>query len=242
MARILLVEDEPALAATLRDILIDEGHRFMVESRGAAGLERALREKPSLVLLDVMLPEIDGFTLCRELRQRGLDCPVLMLTAKGRVDDRVRGLDAGADDYLVKPFSTKELLARVRALLRRSERTKKGSSFVLEMDAVRIDFVRREASRAGEPLDLSAREYEMLRLLAERVGEPVTRAEFLDRVWEYHSFPTTRTVDNHIAKLRAKIEPTPENPRWITTVHGTGYRLEKIAAVDSSGPRTFTET
>lgn len=213
------------MRTALQDCLMAEGYRVLTASDGEGGLHRALKEKPDLVILDVMMPRLDGFALCTELRQRGLDIPVLMLTAKGFVQDRVRGLDAGADDYLVKPFSTDELIARVRALLRRVRRTK-GSVHELVLGDVKIDFVHYKALRKHKSLTLSTREFAMLRLLAEAGGEPVTRERFLDVVWGYTAFPTTRTVDNHIAALRAKIEPDPDQPQWIHTVHGVGYRLD----------------
>jgi len=172
-----------------------------------------------------MMPRLDGYALCAELRRLSLPVPVLMLTARGRVEDRVRGLDAGADDYLVKPFSTDELLARVRALLRRV-RKQAAVPGILRLGRVEIDLPRRKASRGGNPLYLTAREFAMLSLMLETPGEPVTRERFLDVVWGCTAFPTTRTVDTHIAALRAKIEENPEEPRWIKTVHGTGYRLE----------------
>ena len=163
--------------------------------------------------------------LCAELRRLANPVPVLMLTAKGQVEDRVRGLDAGADDYLVKPFSTEELLARVRARLRRGQKTS-ATLKDLRLGDVRIDFVQQLAWRGKTPLHLTAKEFAMLRLMLESPGEPVSRERFLDVVWGYNSFPTTRTVDNHIASLRGKIERDPERPRWIKTVHGVGYRFE----------------
>ena len=192
---------------------------------GELGLERALKEKPDLILLDIMLPKLDGFALCAELRRLSLDVPLLMLTAKGQVQDRVTGLDAGADDYLVKPFSTDELLARVRALLRRTHRSGHAPT-TLSMGEAQIDLLKQTALRGRKPVHLTAKEFAMLRLMAEAQGEPVTRERFLDVVWGYTAFPTTRTVDNHIASLRAKLEPDPDQPRWIKTVHGVGYRLE----------------
>jgi DNA-binding response OmpR family regulator len=174
-----------------------------------------------------MMPKLDGYALCAALRRLGLATPVLMLTAKGQVEDRVTGLDAGADDYLVKPFSTDELLARVRALLRRVQR-QTSAVHELQLGEVRLDFVRQQALRGKKELHLTIKEFAMLRLLADAGGEPVSRERFLDEVWGYATFPTTRTVDNHIANLRAKLEPDPENPRWIKTVHGIGYRLEKM--------------
>jgi DNA-binding response OmpR family regulator len=221
----LIIEDEKPMRVALRDILEGKGYRVLCAADGAAGLVMALSEKPELILLDIMLPKLDGFALCSELRRLTSAVPVLMLTAKAQVDDRVTGLDAGADDYLVKPFSTDELLARVRALLRR---TRRQSRIVagLKLGCVEIDFVKQRAWRRREIIHLTAKEFAVLRLLAEAQGEPVTRERFLDVVWGYAAFPTTRTVDNHIAGLRAKIEPDPESPRWIKTVHGVGYRLE----------------
>jgi DNA-binding response OmpR family regulator len=223
-ARILVIEDELPMRTALQDCLEDEGYRVLTAADGESGLSRALKEKPDLILLDIMLPRMDGFALCEELRRVGQVTPVLMLTAKGFVQDRVRGLDAGADDYLVKPFSTEELLARVRALLRR--KTKTNAPKVIALGDAKVDFARQKAWMKRKPLSLTAKEFAMLRLMAEAVGEPVTRERFLDVVWGYTAFPTTRTVDNHIAALRAKIEKDPDNPRWIQTVHGVGYRLE----------------
>jgi DNA-binding response OmpR family regulator len=222
--RLLIIEDELPMRTALHDCLEAEQYRVLTAADGESGLKRALDEKPDLVLLDVMLPRLDGFAVCAELRRLSRTVPVLMLTAKGQIEDRVTGLDAGADDYLTKPFSTDELLARVRALLRRVQRQTPGPQ-VLNLGDVRIDFVRQEALRGHAPLHLTAKEFAMLRLLAESAGEPVTRDRFLDLVWGYAAFPTTRTVDNHIASLRAKIEPDPDQPCWIETVHGVGYRL-----------------
>jgi DNA-binding response OmpR family regulator len=225
MSRILIVEDELAMRTALKDCLEIEGHRVLVAPDGEAGLKKALEEKPDLVLLDIMMPRLDGYAVCAELRRVGNSVPVLMLTAKGQVDDRVTGLDAGADDYLVKPFSTEELLARVRALLRRTQRHAK-SVTLLALGETKIDLVKQTAVRGRKQLHLTAKEFAMLRLLAESPGEPVSRERFLDVVWGYGSFPTTRTVDNHIASLRAKVESDPDEPRWIKTVHGVGYKLE----------------
>ncbi len=225
MERILIIEDELPMRTALKDVLEGEGYRVLTAADGPDGLERAIAEKPDLILLDLMLPRLDGFAVCAELRRLQHTEPILMLTAKGQVEDRVRGLDVGADDYLVKPFSTEELLARVRALFRRAQRPTRALT-TLTLGDVRIDFVRQQAWRGRRPLHLTAKELAMLRLLAEAEGEPVTREQFLDIVWGYTAFPTTRTVDTHVASLRGKIEKDPENPRWIKTVHGVGYRLE----------------
>jgi DNA-binding response OmpR family regulator len=224
-ARILIIEDEAPMRTVLKDILDGEGFRALTATDGESGLRAAVDEKPDLILLDVMLPKLDGFALCAEIRRLTVEAPVLMLTAKGRIEDRVTGLDSGADDYLVKPFSAEELLARVRALLRPVRRRSRIVTR-LEFDDIRIDFLRQTARRGRSPIQLTAREFAMLRLMAEAAGEPVTRDRFLDVVWGCAAFPTTRTVDNHIASLRAKLEPDPENPKWIRTVHGIGYRLE----------------
>jgi DNA-binding response OmpR family regulator len=223
--RILIIEDETPMRTALADLLLSEGYRPLTAVDGESGLKRALAEKPDLILLDVMMPRLDGFALCAELRRLANDVPVLMLTAKGQIEDRVTGLDAGADDYLVKPFSMVELLARVRALLRRMERKAK-SPVKLKLGEVEIDLARQTAFRGKKQIHLTAKEFAMLRLLAEAEGEPVTRERFLDVVWGYTAFPTTRTVDNHVSGLRAKIEKNPDEPRWLKTVHGVGYRLE----------------
>jgi len=225
MERLLVIEDELPMRTALSDALGAEGYRVLTAADGEAGLRRALEEKPDLILLDIMMPRMDGFTVCAELRRLANTTPILMLTAKGQVEDRVRGLDVGADDYLVKPFSTEELLARVRALLRRVRKQTRAAT-TLALGGVEVDLARQTARRGRRELHLTAREFAMLRLLAESPGEPVARERFLDVVWGYTAFPTTRTVDNHIASLRAKIEPDPEEPRWIKTVHGVGYKLE----------------
>ncbi len=223
--RILIIEDELPMRRALEDVLTGEGYRVFSAADGESGLQRALAEKPDLILLDLMLPRLDGYSVCAELRRLENPVPILMLTAKGQVEDRVMGLDAGADDYLVKPFSTEELLARVRALLRRTQRHAK-APIKLSLGEAEIDLVRQRAFRGRKELHLTAKEFAMLRLLAEAGGEPVSRERFLDVVWGYAAFPTTRTVDNHIASLRSKLETNPEDPRWIKTVHGVGYRLE----------------
>jgi DNA-binding response OmpR family regulator len=225
MSRILIIEDETPMRTALADVLEGEGYRALAAADGEAGLRKAVAEKPDLILLDVMMPKLDGFAVCAELRRLGHVTPVLMLTAKGQIEDRVAGLDVGADDYLVKPFSTEELLARVRALLRRTQRLGK-SPTKLTLGDVEIDLARQTAGRGRKAIHLTAKEFAMLRLLAEAAGEPVSREKFLDVVWGYAAFPTTRTVDTHIGSLRAKLEKNPESPRWLKTVHGVGYRLE----------------
>jgi DNA-binding response OmpR family regulator len=225
MARILIIEDETPMRTALKDVVENEGYRAITAADGESGLKRALEEKPDLILLDVMMPKLDGFEVCAELRRLANPVPILMLTAKGQIEDRVSGLDAGADDYLVKPFSTEELLARVRALLRRFQKHNKLPA-KLKLGEVEIDLARQTASRGKKAIHFTAKEFAMLRLMADAPGEPVTRERFLDVVWGYASFPTTRTVDNHIASLRGKIEGDPNAPKWIKTVHGVGYRLD----------------
>lgn len=225
MSRILIIEDETPMRTALADVLADEGYRALTAADGEIGLRKAIAEKPDLILLDVMMPKLDGFAVCAELRRLGHTMPVLMLTAKGQIEDRVNGLDAGADDYLVKPFSTEELLARVRALLRRAQRHGK-SPVKFKLGEVEIDLARQTATRGRKTVHLTAKEFAMLRLLAEADGEPVSREKFLDVVWGYAAFPTTRTVDTHIGSLRAKLEKNSESPRWLKTVHGVGYKLE----------------
>src|SRR5688500_8243475 len=190
--RLLIIEDELAMRTALCETLQAEGYKVRAAADGATGLERALSEEHDLILLDIMMPRLDGFELCRELRRRGRRTPVLMLTAKGLINDRVQGLDAGADDYLVKPFSMRELLARVRALLRRAERADSAPE-TLTLGGTVIDFVRQSALRDGKALELSQKEFAILRLMASHPGETISRETFLDEVWEYNAWPTTRT-------------------------------------------------
>ena len=225
MPRILIAEDGRAMRIALADRLEAEGYRIIAAADGLDALEKALAQPPELALLDVMMPRLDGFTLCSRLRKLGHTYPILMLTAKGQIDDRVQGLDAGADDYLVKPFSTAELLARIRALHRRTQ-TDSPTPDAIQLDGITIDFRKQTVRMKKVAIELTAKEFAMLRMLAEANGEPVSRNDFLDRVWGYATFPTTRTIDNHIANLRHKLEPNPESPRFIKTVHGIGYRLE----------------
>ncbi|MGI9239720.1 MAG: response regulator transcription factor [Verrucomicrobiales bacterium] len=217
--RILIVEDELPMRTALADTLADQGYRPLTAADGESGLQRALEEQPDLILLDVMMPGRSGYSVATELRRLGQSTPILMLTAKGQIEDRVDGLDSGADDYLIKPFSTRELLARVRALLRRNH-PESAAAETLRLGDCTIDFTRQTAERAGDPMPLTAKEFAVLKLLAEREGEPVSRDEFLDIVWGYAAFPTTRTVDNHIASLRTKLDTDK-----IKTVHRVGYKL-----------------
>jgi two-component system alkaline phosphatase synthesis response regulator PhoP len=222
--RLLLIEDEPGLVLTLRDRLTREGYALESCADGESGLERAAREPFDLVLLDVMLPRLNGFDVLRELRKRGVDTPVIMLTAKGQVVDKVVGLKLGADDYVTKPFEMVELLARIEAKLRRAPAVVHPSDGY-HFDEVRVDFRRAEVTKAGAPLDLSAREFQLLKYFIEHRGATLTREELLNEVWGYNSMPSTRTVDVHVAWLRQKIEPNPRHPQYILTVHGMGYKF-----------------
>lgn len=222
MQRILIIEDEPDMALGLRDNFEFEGYAVSVARDGEEGLNQALAEKPDLIILDVMMPRMNGLDVCRQLRGRNVDAPIIMLTARGQEMDKVIGLEIGADDYVTKPFSLQELLARVRAILRRQARR---SIEAYRFGDIDLDFKRYQASKDGRPLDLSPREYEILKYMVERRGETVTREQLLDEVWGYDNYPLTRTIDNHIAKLRHKIEPAPAEPRYIITIHRIGYRF-----------------
>jgi two-component system alkaline phosphatase synthesis response regulator PhoP len=222
--RLLLIEDEPGLVLTLRDRFTREGYAVETSADGESGLERASREAFDLVLLDVMLPRMNGFDVLRELRKRGTETPVIMLTAKGQVVDKVVGLKLGADDYVTKPFEMVELLARIEAKLRRAPATAHPSEGY-QFDDVRMDFRRAEVTKRGAPLELSAREFQLLKYFIEHRGATLTREELLNEVWGYNSMPSTRTVDVHVAWLRQKIEPNPRHPQYILTIHGMGYKF-----------------
>ncbi|HEX4997287.1 MAG TPA: response regulator transcription factor [Terriglobia bacterium] len=224
MSTVLIVEDDPAILYGLTDNLQLEGYDVLSATDGDSGYRLAHEKKPELVILDLMLPKMSGLEICRKLRANGFSAPIMMLTARGEESDRVLGLDLGADDYVSKPFSIRELLARVRALLRRSQ-PGDGLPGDLRFDDVVVDFLRYEASRAGAPLEMSRKEFGVLRMLAGRAGQVVTREDLLSEVWGYESYPSTRTVDNHIALLRSKIESNPSEPRRLITVHGVGYKL-----------------
>ena len=223
--RILLVEDEPGLVLTLTDRLTKEG--FDVESArdGETGLQKATTESFDLVVLDVMLPKKNGFDVCRDLRQQGTQTPVIMLTARGQVVDKVVGLKLGADDYLTKPFEMIELLARIEALLRRAPAAAGISAEVYQFGPIRVDFRKAEVMREGYPIELSAREFQLLRYFIEHRESAITRDALLNEVWGYNAMPSTRTVDVHVAWLRQKIETNPRHPQFILTVHGLGYKF-----------------
>lgn len=224
MARILVVEDEAAIARVLVDNLVYEGHEAEAVADGAEGLERALACKPDLILLDVVLPTMDGYEVCRRLRARGSATPIIMLTARGEEVDKVLGLELGADDYVTKPVGVRELMARIKAVLRRGE-PEAAALAVLEFGPARVDFDRHEATVDGRTVHLSPKAFGVLRLLWESGGRTLTRAQILEQVWGYEVYPTTRTVDNHIAELRSRLEPDPSRPRHLLTVHGVGYRF-----------------
>ena len=224
--RLLLVEDEPGLVLTLTDRLTAEGYDVEHEGDAVRGLARASTTTFDAILLDVMLPGGNGFDVCRTLRQRGVHTPILMLTARGQVVDRVVGLKLGADDYLVKPFEMAELLARIEALLRRGAvRAASGSIDAFQFGDVTVDFRKAEVNKGGQPLDLSAREFKLLRYFVEHRGAALSRDELLNEVWGYNAMPSTRTVDVHVAWLRQKIEDNPRHPQHILTVHGLGYKF-----------------
>jgi two-component system alkaline phosphatase synthesis response regulator PhoP len=222
--RILLIEDEGGLVLTLTDRLTKEGYRVDGATDGESGLERATREAFDLVILDVMLPRLGGFDVCRELRRRGIETPVVMLTARGQVVDKVVGLKLGADDYVTKPFEMAELLARIEAHLRRAPAAPHPSEGYAFGD-LHVDFRKAEAMRDGAPIDLSAREFQLLRYFIEHRGATLTREELLNEVWGYNAMPSTRTVDVHVAWLRQKIEANPRHPQFILTIHGMGYKF-----------------
>jgi two-component system alkaline phosphatase synthesis response regulator PhoP len=223
--KLLLVEDEAGLRLTLSDRLASEGYAVETASDGQSGFERAARGGYDLVVLDVMLPRMNGFDVCRELRRRGVETPILMLTARGQVVDRVVGLKLGADDYLTKPFDAAELVARLEALLRRRPSAARPGGEAYRFGDIMVDFRRMEVTRGGQLVDLSAREFKLLRHFIEHRGATLSRDELLTQVWGYDEMPLTRTVDVHVAGLRQKIEANPKVPEYILTIHGLGYKF-----------------
>jgi two-component system alkaline phosphatase synthesis response regulator PhoP len=224
-SRILLVEDEPGLVLTISDLLASEGYEVTAAGDGETAVAKAADGRFDLIVLDVMLPKKSGFEVCRDVRQRGIDAAILMLTAKTQVVDRVVGLKLGADDYLAKPFDPAELLARIEALLRRIQKTKRIPVRTFQFADIEIDFERATVLKAGQPLNLAAKELQLLRYLIDHRGLVVTREEALKTIWEYSSEVNSRTVDVHIAWLRQKIEQDPANPRHIHTIRARGYRF-----------------
>jgi two-component system, OmpR family, alkaline phosphatase synthesis response regulator PhoP len=223
--RLLLVDDEPGLRLTLTDRLASEGYRVETATDGEEGLTRATSGAHDLIVLDLMMPRLSGLDVCRLLRQRGITTPVLMLTARGQVIDKVVGLKLGADDYLTKPFETIELLARLEALLRRRTSGPQPGGAIYRFGDLVVDFRRMEVVRNGQPVDLSAREFKLLRHFIEHRGDTLSRDALLADVWGYDETPLTRTVDVHVANLRQKIETNPKSPEFILTIHGLGYKF-----------------
>jgi two-component system alkaline phosphatase synthesis response regulator PhoP len=223
--RVLLIEDEPGLIVTLTDRLKSEGYEVDVAADGLAGLERASRDPWDLIVLDVMLPGASGFDVCRDIRQRGVTTPIIMLTARGQIVDKVLGLKLGADDYLTKPFDMLELSARIEVQLRRAAAARPGATPQYRFGDVTVDFRKAEVTRGSQRLDLSAREFLLLKYFIEHREATIGRDELLNEVWGYHSMPSTRTVDVHVAWLRQKIEPNPKHPQYVLTVHGLGYKF-----------------
>ena len=226
MKRILVIEDEPQMLLGLRDNLELEGYEVQTASDGEEGLARAASFTPDLVILDVMLPRKNGFDVCRELRARSNTTPIVMLTARSAETDKVLGLELGADDYVTKPFSITELLARVRAVLRRATAQKTGGAGeTVRIGEIEIDFKLHQARRGKNRIEFTAREFDLLRYFVQHIGQVVTREQILNEVWGYEEFPTTRTIDNFVAKLRQKIERAPHAPEHILTIHGSGYKF-----------------
>jgi len=223
--KVLLVEDEAGLILTLTDRLEAEGFAVKSATDGESGLRAALAENFDLIILDVMLPRKNGYDVCRDLRQKGVNTPVLMLTAKGETIDKVLGLKLGADDYLTKPFEVIELLARIEALLRRAPQASGAAAEVFRFGDVEIDFKRAEVAKNSQTVELSAMEFRLLQFLIENRGAVHSRNQLLDEVWGYDAMPSTRTVDVHIAWLRQKLEDNPKYPQFIQTVHGMGYKF-----------------
>jgi DNA-binding response OmpR family regulator len=226
MKTILIVEDDASILRGLQDVLEKEHYTVLTASTGARGLALGRNEHVDLVILDLGLPDINGEDVCKELRGAGVSTPIMMLTSKSMEMDKVLGLEMGADDYMTKPFGIRELLARIRALLRRK------GELIKDIDAcsfgdVEVDFTRQETKRRGKPVKLSVREYAVLKFLVQHDGEVVTRDMLLNQVWGYDTFPTTRTVDNYILALRKKLEDDTSNPQHIMTVHTAGYKFSK---------------
>jgi DNA-binding response OmpR family regulator len=228
VTRILVVEDDPSIRMGLVDTLTAKGYEVDAVARGSEGAEQAISGRYDLVVLDVMLPDIDGFEVCRRIRgSRGPSrtLPVIILSARGAELDRVRGLELGADDYVTKPFSLMELLARVASVLRRAqgEATEPAG---LAFGDIEIDLVGQVALRGGQRVELPSRAFAILKVFAKRPGEVVSRDVLLDEAWGYEDYPNTRTVDNHLVKLRRALEDEPDKPRWLVTIHGAGYKLD----------------
>jgi two-component system, OmpR family, alkaline phosphatase synthesis response regulator PhoP len=224
--KLLLVEDESSLVLTLTDLLASEGYQVESSGDGEEALELASQGNFNLIILDVMLPRKDGFEICRALRRRGVRTPIIMLTARGQVEDKVSGLKVGADDYLSKPFEPSELLARLEALQRRASTPSENRTY--HFGKVVVDFRRTVVERGGKPVEMSAREFELLTYLIQQQGSTVSREELLRQVWGYDATTLTRTVDAHVWMLRQKLEENPQNPRHLLTVRGLGYKFVRL--------------
>lgn len=223
--KILIIEDEPHIVLGLTDALEFEGFHVVSANKGKDGLNLAKQEKPDAILLDLMLPDTNGFKVCEDLRRWDAFVPIIMLTARGQEIDKIRGLDAGADDYVTKPFSVGELIARLRAIFRRAARPSEATPEVFSIGQVKVNVTTHTVARGSRMNQLSFYEVELLRLLYERIGQPVSREEILQKIWGVEAGPSNRTVDNFIVKLRKKIEKSPEKPEHILTVYGYGYKL-----------------
>lgn len=223
--KILIIEDEEDLVKGLKLNLADEGYGLDWAFDGKEGLRKALDETPDLIILDLMLPEMDGLEVCRELRQKNIVVPIIMLTAKGEEIDKVVGLEIGADDYITKPFSIRELIARIKAQLRRANREEKALPQIYSFGDVEIDFAHFKVRRKGQEFELTSLELDIMKYFIAHRGEVVSRNDLLDKIWGYDSYPTTRTIDNHILKLRKKIEEDPAHPQYIRSVYAEGYRF-----------------
>ncbi|HEX3345291.1 MAG TPA: response regulator transcription factor [Polyangiaceae bacterium] len=223
---ILVIDDEPHIVMGLRDALEFEGFRVIAAGKGKEGVALARSEGPDAIILDLMLPDVNGYAVCEELRRIDAMVPILMLTARSQETDKIRGLDAGADDYVTKPFGVNELIARIRAIFRRAQAARgAGVPETLALGEAMVNFTAQTVSARGREHTLSFYEVELLRMLAERAGQPVARDEILTRIWGLEGAPTNRTVDNFIVKLRKKIERSPDKPQHILTVYGFGYKL-----------------
>jgi DNA-binding response OmpR family regulator len=224
MAKILIVEDEPNMVAGLRDNFEYEGYQVITAADGVEGLGRALADSPDLVLLDVMMPHLSGLDVCKQLKVKRPSMPIIMLTARGQEIDKVVGLELGADDYVTKPFSIRELVARVKAVLRRANTLPAEQERYIFGD-VEVNLRNYQVLRKGKTVEFSSLEFELLKHFLCHRGETLSRDHLLDEVWGYEHYPTTRTVDAHIVRLRQKLEPIPDEPKFFLTVHGVGYKF-----------------
>ena len=226
MKRILIIEDDPAILTGLTDSLQEEHFEVLTAEDGEIGYQEAKKENIDLIILDLMLPSKNGIDICKDLRKDGINTPILMLTVKKEEMDKVLGLEIGADDYVTKPFSIRELIARIKALLRRKvELNKEIDEY--SFGKISIDFKKQEALKNNKPIELSTSDFKILKYFIQREGEIITRDQLLDNVWGYENFPTTRTVDNHILALRKKIEDNPSHPVHLLTIHKAGYKFIK---------------